>query len=143
MGLHYNSQSTWYSLSNDGTNFTVEQTLFNNLSSQDFNIVALGFVMNGNRLLGTLYGATAVPTLDQNQIFARWLQKKVVILDSSGTQNLPQGSDGPDGQWFQTSQSGHLQGTMLVYDDDGVTPLASGAVDFAPGNAYQLIIGGG
>jgi hypothetical protein len=142
MGLHYNSQSVWFSLSNDGTSFTAEQTLFNNFSSQDLNIVAVGFVMKGNQLLGTLYGATAVPTLDQNQIFARWLQKKVILVDSSGSQSSLQGSYGPDRQWFQ-SQSGGIQGTILVYDDDGVTPLASGTVNFAPGNAYQLIIGGG
>lgn len=143
MGLVYNAQSVWFSLSNDGMKFAVEQTLFNNLSSQDFNIVAVGFVMSGNRLLGTLYGATAVPTLDQNQIFARWLQKKVVILDPSGTEKLAEGSYGPDRQWFQTSQSGNLQGTIFVYDDDAVTPLASGVVDLSPGNSYQLIIGGG
>jgi hypothetical protein len=142
MGLHYNSQSVWFSLSNDGTSFTAEQTLFNNLSSQDLNIVAVGFVMKGNQLLGTLYGATAVPTLDQNQIFARWLQKKVVIVDSSGAQYSLKGSYGPDRQWFQAQSRGN-QGTILVYDDDGVTPLASGTANFVPGNAYQLIIGGG
>lgn len=142
MGLHYNSQSVWFSLSNDGTSFTAEQILFNNLSSQDLNIVAVGFVMKGNQLLGTLYGATAVPTLDQNQIFARWLQKKVIIVDSSGAQYGLKGSYGPDRQWFQ-AQSGGNQGTILVYDDDGVTPLASGTANFVPGNAYQLIIGGG
>jgi hypothetical protein len=33
-----------------------------------------------------------------HKIFARWLQKKVVIADSSGSQYLPQGGYGPDRQ---------------------------------------------
>jgi hypothetical protein len=41
MGLVYNAQSVWFSLSNDGTGFSGEQTLFNNLSAQDLNIVAM------------------------------------------------------------------------------------------------------
>jgi hypothetical protein len=134
-------QSATYSLSKDGRNFPSEQILFKNTSGQDLYIVALGFVLKGNRLLGALYGASAVETLDQNQIFARWLQKKVVIHDNAGTTQETSGSYGPDRQWFTVLQS--LVGTISVYAEDGVTPLAAGSVSISAGKAYQLVLGGG
>ncbi len=143
MALHFNAQSLWYSLSNDGVSFSPEQLLFRHVSAQDQYIVALGFVMKGNQLLGTLYGASAVETLDQNQIFARWLQKKLIIRDDSGSTHQPTGGYGPDRQWFQTPQSGSITGSVVVYAEDGVTPLASGSVDASSGKAYQLVLSGG
>jgi hypothetical protein len=140
MGLHNNAQALWYSLSNDGVSFGSEQTLFNHLSAQDLYMVALGFVTRGNEMLGVLYGASAVETLDQNRIFARWLQKKVVITDSSGVQYFAQGGYGPDRQWLQAPTSGTLEGTMVVYAEDGVTPLGSSMVTLTPSKAYTLIL---
>ena len=67
---------------NDGVTFNPQHVLFQNVSAQDRYIVALGFVTKGTQLLGALYGAGPVESLDQNQIFARWLQKKVLITDS-------------------------------------------------------------
>jgi hypothetical protein len=136
-------QSIFFSLSNDGIAFDPQRVLFHNLSAQDLYIVALGFVTRGGQLSGLLYGASAVETLDQNQIFARWLQKKVVITDSLGAQYSPQGGYGPDRQWFQTPPSGLLQGTITVYAEDGVTPLAAGSVNLSAGKAYQLVLGEG
>ena len=78
-----------------------------------------------------------------NRIFARWLQKKVAISDSTGVQLTLQGGYGPDRQWFQMPASGSLQGTILVYAEDGVTPLASGTVNLSGGKAYQLVLGPG
>jgi hypothetical protein len=140
MGLHNNDQSLRYSLSNDGVSFGSEQTLFNHLSAQDLYMVALDFVTRGNELSGILYGASAVETLDQNRIFARWLQKKVVITDSTGVQYFVRGGYGPDRQWFQAPASGSLEGTMVVYAEDGVTPLGSSLVTLAPGIAYTLVL---
>lgn len=140
MGLHNNDQSLRYSLSNDGVSFASEQTLFNHLSAQDLYMVALGFVTKGNEILGVLYGASAVETLDQNRIFARWLQKKVMITDSSGVQYFAQGAYGPERQWFQTPVSGILEGTMVVYDEDGVTSLGSSLVTLTAGKAYTLVL---
>jgi hypothetical protein len=140
MGLHINSQTIWYSLSNDGVNFNQKQTLLNNLSFADQYIVALGFVTKGNQLLGVLYGASAVPSLDQNQIFARWLQKKVLIKDASGTQFAAQGGLGPDRQWFHAPQSGSLQGTMTVDAEDGSTLLGSGTVSISAGKSYRVVL---
>jgi len=140
MGLAYNAQSVWFSLSNDGTSFPPDKPLFNNVSALDLNIVAVGFVMKGNQLLGVVYGGTAVPKLDQNEIFGRWLQKKVVVTDSSGGQYTLQGGYGPDRQWFQVPASGSFQGMITVYDEDGVTPLARGSVNLTARNAYQLFL---
>jgi hypothetical protein len=133
-------QSVTYSLSTDGRNFPPEQVLFRNISDQDRYIVALGFVLKGNQVLGALYGASAVETLDQNQIFARWLQKKIVISDNSGSSQMAIGGYGPDRQWFQTPSSGTLQGTISVYAEDGVTPLAHGPVTVNSGKAYKLVV---
>lgn len=114
MALPFNDQSLFYSLSNDGVSFKPEQALFDHLSSQDLYIVAVAFVTQGNKLLGVLYGASAVESLDQNQIFARWLQKKVVITDSSGMQYTLQGGYGPDRELFQPPSSGSLQGIITA-----------------------------
>jgi len=140
MGLHHNDQSLRYSLSNDGVNFLPEQTLFSHLSAQDLYIVAVGFVTRGDQLLGVLYGASAVDTLDRNQIFARWLQKSIVITDSSGVVYFAQGGYGPDRQWFPAPASGSLEGTMVVYAEDGVTPLGSSFVTLTSGKAFTLVL---
>ncbi|PYV99558.1 MAG: hypothetical protein DMG89_07690 [Acidobacteria bacterium] len=133
-------QSVFLSISNDGITFNDQHILFQNVSAQDRYIVALGFVTKGTQLLGALYGAGPVESLDQNQIFARWLQKKVVITDSANVQYSPQGGYGPDRQQFQISQAGPLKGTINVYAEDGVTPLASGSVNVSAGKAYQLVL---
>jgi hypothetical protein len=78
-----------------------------------------------------------------DQIFARWLQKKVVITDSSGVQYTSRIGYGPDRQWFQSPASGSIQGTITVYAEDGITPLAKGSVNVSGGNAYQLVLSGG
>ncbi len=139
MGVHFNGELVRYSLSSDGVSFAPEQILFPHLSAQDRYMVAVDFVTQGDKLLGVLYGASAVASLDQNQIFARWLQKKVVLVDSSGNQIPVQGSYGPDRQQFAIS-SGSLRGTIWVYAEDGLTPLATGQVQLAAGQSYHLIL---
>jgi hypothetical protein len=104
---------------------------------------SVGFVTKRNQLLGALYGAnTGSPDnqLSDNQIYARWLQKKVVITDFSGAQYSAQGSYGPDRQWFQGSSSGNLEGTMVVYAEDGITPLGSSLVTLTAGKSYSLVL---
>jgi hypothetical protein len=139
-GLGHNEQTLWYSISNDGVTFQPEQVLFKQLSASDYWIVTIGFVVRENRLLGVLYGASAVETLDQNEIFGRWLQKQVLLTDPTGNGNSAQGGYGPDRQWFQLPASATLHGTISVYAEDGITPLASGSVDVAAGKSYQLTI---
>ena len=96
MGLHRNREGLWYSMSPDGNSFAPEQSLLTHAGPEDRYIVALGWVTEGNRLLGVLYGAGAVPELNRNRIFARWLQKKVVFTSTDGTVCEPAGAVGPD-----------------------------------------------
>jgi hypothetical protein len=100
-------------------------------------------VTSGSRILGVLYGAnTGTPDnqLSDNEIYARWLQRKVVITDSSGAQYFAQGSYGPDRQWFQAPASGTLEGTMVVYAEDGATPLGNSLVTLTAGKTYNLVL---
>jgi hypothetical protein len=132
-------QSVFYSLSNDGVTFNSQQVLFSNLSTKDLYIVALGLVTKQGQLLGAVYGASAVESLDQNQIFARWLQKKVVMTDPSDVEYWPQGGYGPDRQWFQLPSAGPIQLRIHVYAEDGATPVASGIVNVGAGKVYDLV----
>ena len=133
-----------YSLSNDGITFGPEFTLFGGAYPEDQFVTTPAFVTSGSSILGVLYGANPVDVLNAaDQIFARWLQKKVVITDSSGVQYTSQIGYGPDRQWFQSPASGSIQGTITVYAEDGITPLARGSVNVSGENAYQLALSGG
>ena len=139
MGMQTIFSQLSYSLSNDGINFGPEQIMFGPAYSPDDALfVTMCFVTHGNALLGALYGGTDRPA-NPNSIYARWLQKKVVLADSSGNQIPVQGSYGPDRQQFAIS-SGSLQGTIWVYAEDGLTPVATGQVQLAEGQSYQLIL---
>ena len=129
-----------YSLSNDSVQFGKEQKMFGGSSIQDQYPTTPAFVMKRNQLLGVLYGGNPIDLLNaQDSIFARWLQKKLVISDASGAQQTIVGAYGPDRQWLQTA-GGTFQGTIAVYAEDGLTPLAAGAVNVSAGTAYQLVL---
>ena len=123
MGLHMNREGLWYSMSPDGDTFAPEQPLLTHAGTEDRYIVALGWVTEGNRLLGVLYGAGAVPELNRNRIFARWLQKKVVFTSEDGTVCEPAGSIGPDRQLIRIPDGVNPKGTLQVFAEDGTTPL--------------------
>lgn len=125
MALHMNTGRTWYSLSQDGRNFAAEQPLLKSLGPEDRYIVALGWVQDGNRLLGVLYGAGASPGLDRNRIFARWLQKKVVLVTTDGTRYEPTASLGPDRQVICVPPDMASQGRFETFSEDGRTLLGS------------------
>jgi hypothetical protein len=87
-----------------------------------------------------VYGGDAYDFLDPGaQIFARWLQKKVVIQDSTGVYLL-EGSYGPDRQWFAVSGGQTVQGTITVFAEDGVTPIGTGPITLTGGKTYQLVL---
>jgi hypothetical protein len=135
------SQVTFsYSLSNDGKQFGPEQTLFTlPQGAQDSFGVTPAFVTRTGHVLGVLYGANSQDLLSATDaIFARWLQKKIEVIDSSGTTVEPRGAYGPDRQWFAVGRTGTLQGTIRVFAEDGVTPLATGPIDLSAGKAYVL-----
>ena len=144
MGLHTNIEHVWYSLSNDGVQFSQEHTMFGSAYASDLFLITLGFVTRNNQVLGVLYGGNTEGAFQaQDAIFGRWLQKKVVITDSSGVTYAAQGGFGPDRQWFKAPASGTISGTVTVQAEDGVTPLASGSASVSAGKAYQLVLIGG
>lgn len=136
MGLHMNGDKLWCSLSEDGMKFTAPRELARNLDDADRYICSFGWVVCGNRLLGFLYGAGPVPTVDRNRIFARWLQKKVVFTANDGTRYEPIASLGPDRQILNAPKDKNVEGYFTVYGEDGSTvviekcpgTLISGAV---------------
>lgn len=138
MGLMSNADEVWYSLSNDGVLFPVEQTMFHHQSSQDMGIVSLSFVTSGTQLLGVLYGASTDPDLSINQIYGRWLQKRIVLFDSLGNAYPRLGGYGPDRQWFTVPQT--ITGTAVFYAEDGTTQLGSNIVTLTPGKSYNLVL---
>jgi hypothetical protein len=146
MGLHQNGAVLWQTISTNSLAFGPAQLLFTNLGAADRYIVALGWVTKGSedspgrKLLGVLYGAGPVTTLDQNQIYARWLEKRVVFVTGprhrySATQAL-----GPDRQLLEipvgTSRRGHFE----IYAEDGETLLVTGPEqEIKSGRTYQLV----
>lgn len=125
MGLHANGDRLWYTLSQDPAQFPAEIELARNVGDQDRYIVAIGWVTQGDRVLGAVYGAGAVPELNRNRLFARWLQKRVVFVDASGQRHEATGALGPDRQIIRLPEGGPIEGRFEVYAEDGRTPLGA------------------
>jgi hypothetical protein len=138
MGLHMNGDKLWYALSTDGMEFDAPKDLAKNLGDADRYMVAIGWVTRGNRVLGFLYGAGAVGSLDHNRIFGRWLQKKVVFVASDGTRYEPSSAMGPDRQIIKIPQGKELDGTFEVYAEDGVTLLGKSPGKAVPSAGYMV-----
>jgi len=138
MGLHMNQQHLWYALSKDGMHFGKEQTLLTHRDAADKYIVAIGWVCKDNRLLGVLYGAGAVGSLDHNRIFGRWLQRKVVFVADDGTRYEPDEALGPNRQLIRLPEGRH-KGHWEVYAEDGKTLLAGPLpADASNGHVFKL-----
>jgi len=103
------------------------------LADADAYIVALGWVVRGpqaspgRKLLGVLYGAGPVPSLDHNSIYARWLQKRVMFVAEDGRRFPGTKSLGPDRQLLALPAAGPITGRFEVYGEDGVTLLGTSA----------------
>ena len=138
MGLHMNTQKLWYSLSQDGIHFNPARELAANLGDKDRYIVAVGWVVKDQRVLGFLYGAGEVPGLDRNRIFARWLQKKVVFIAEDGTRCEPTAALGPDRQIIAVPKDKEVKGDFVVYAEDGSTELMRCAGTLTSGAIFEL-----
>ncbi len=139
MAIHGNTERLWYALSADGLKFDRQRELLTSLGESDKFIVAVGWVVRDDRLLGLLYGAGAVPSLDRNRIYARWLQKRLVFTDSAGERHEPVRALGPDRQVLslkgERPQEGHLQ----VLAEDGRTSLCEPIpLTLVPGAVYRI-----
>ena len=139
MAMHMNGDTLWYSLSSDGIRFDQPKQLAKNLGEKDRYMVAIGWVMHGNSLLGFLYGAGEVPTLDRNRIWARWLQKKVVFVASDGVRYEGSGALGPDRQIIRVPRDKAIAGHFELYSEDSTTPLITGAeATIASGAVFKV-----
>lgn len=126
MALHQNTGKLWYALSRDGKSFAPEHLLAEHRSDADQFMVAVGWVKQGNRILGFLYGAGAASSRDRNRIFGRWLQKKIVYVDSKGLAHEAHGAVGPDRQVIPLGAGFEDHGgRMIVYAEDGTTKRAT------------------
>jgi hypothetical protein len=139
MGLHRNCDRLWYSLSADGMHFEPERELVSHLWDADRYIVAVGWVVQDGRLLGLLYGAGAVPGLDRNRIFARWLQKRIVFLSADGKRYEPTRSLGPDRQLIALNGRKEIQGHFEVFGEDGKTRLGPAIAGKAVSGGIYLL----
>lgn len=123
MGLHRNTDRLWYALSEDGRHFEPQRELGTSSGPDDRYIVAIGWVVRDDRLLGFVYGAGAVPELNRNRLFARWLQKKVVFTDDRGRSYTTTAALGPDRAMIPLGEAKSLTGFVQVFAEDGTTPL--------------------
>jgi len=139
MGLHMNGDRLWYSLSKDGMTFGEVKELAKNLGDRDRYIVAIGWVTRGNRVLGFLYGAGEVPTLERNRIWGRWLQKRLVFVSKDATRYEALGALGPDRQVFAAPRDRATEGHFEVYAEDGVTRIGGNiAARLESGGVYVM-----
>jgi hypothetical protein len=126
MLLHHNGDSLAQSASTDSAHFPDPRTLFTALGNQDRYMVACGLVAHGDSAYGVLYGSGAMKSLDQNRIFARWLQKRVVFRTAKGDIAVKGRSLGPDRLLVPIPAGvSSVSGTLSLYAEDGVTPLGS------------------
>lgn len=122
MGLHRNRDGIWYSISNEADTFPEEQLLLRPLGELDRYIVAMGWVQAHGKLLGVLYGAGPVKELNRNQIFARWLQKRITFETEDGTVYKVEKSLGSDTALLPLPEGPHV-GTLRAWESDGETLL--------------------
>ena len=139
MGLHMNTDKLWYSLSLDGLHFAPARLLAGNKGKADRYMVAVGWVVENQRVLGFLYGAGEAPTLDRNRIFGRWLQKKVVFQADDGKRYKPKAALGPDRQILVVPRNKEIKGNFIVYSEDGSTTLLKAPGTLASGAVYTLV----
>jgi hypothetical protein len=86
-----------------------------------------------------LYGAGPASALNQNSIYARWLQRKVVFVANDGTRYPGTKALGPDRQLLAFSNAGPVTGRFEVYAEDGATLLGmSVAQTVSSGQSYRL-----
>jgi hypothetical protein len=146
MGLHMNTDRLWYSVSRDPLHFPASHELARNVGEKDRYIVAIGWVMDGahdspgRRVLGFLYGAGAVSSLDRNRIFARWLQKKVTFVSAGGQRISGSEAFGPDRQIIRLDQVDKpLRGHFALFGEDGKSLLSrSEVLTVEPGSIFKL-----
>jgi hypothetical protein len=136
---HANGHAVWSTVSTSLTSPGSLVQLIANEGNADQYIVAAGWVQDGTRLYGPLYGAGPVATLDQNQIFASWLQKKVVFENAYVRWGDVERGFGPTTVRMTLATGDDVEtGQFTVYDSDGTTLLyRSPTVTMRAGDVWQ------
>jgi hypothetical protein len=133
MALHGNADRLFFSLSRDPAKFPEQKTLLTIRGDGERFVTSVGWVCEDGRVLGLLYGAGSKASLDANRIFARWLQRQIVIDD------VPPdvAAVGPDRQLLRLPAQ--RRATIRLLAEDRVTPIAaSERTVLTPGRAYRL-----
>lgn len=142
-----NVNKIWYSVANSPTPAPISapSLLFDSSSAQPISgldpfIVSEGFVTDGTRLLGVLYGATTDAQHWGNAIFARWLQKGVRLSNASTTLTWMK-ANGPNNSVLMMVPGNPLEtGTVSIYDTDGTTILyTSPAITLREGDVWRYV----
>ena len=139
LATHVNTGNIHLSLSSSLTSFTDAPIVLESRGEDDKYIVAPGLVSDGKRLLGVLYGACAVNTLNFNRIFARWLQLKVIFKNKYVQWGDIEEAYGPDR--IRMYQNSSIEtGEFYIYDSDGATLLyTSPTVTMRSGDIWKLL----
>lgn len=122
-GYHANGDRVYYSLGPNPSNAGIGvRTLFLNKGAPDRYIVSCGFVRDANKLIGCLFGAGPVSSLDQNRIFARWLQRMTLFSNASVRWGDIEESVGPDTTRVYMAAGQHVEtGKIKIFAEDGTT----------------------
>ena len=137
MAAHMNGSEMWYSLSRDGLGFGPRRTLTRSRSDADKYMVAVGWVTDGVRIHGFLYGAGAVRALNENRIFAKWLQKRVVFEAEDGRRFEQAEGFGPSALLLHVPDT-ETAGTLNVFAEDGRTALYAVRASIQSGQRWRL-----
>ena len=110
------------------------------VSGADPIMVSEGWVTDGTRLLGVLYGATTDPEMWGNSIYARWLQKRAKLANAYTSLEWTK-ANGPDNGVIMMVPGSPLEtGNVTVYDSDGTTVLhTSPKVTMRQGDVWQYV----
>ena len=152
LGLHANSQQTYMSSVVGGgppSTWPSSRVLFRHRDTTDNYIVSVGMVTDdaATTLRGALYGAGAVPQLDNNRVFATWLQRRAIFRSNDNATVWGLGdaasAHGPEKAVLCTNAAS-LAGRWFLYDADYVDESSPGTllavspqVTVATGDVWQ------
>lgn len=132
---HTNNNLMWVSTTTNLSALNDPVVAFTSNGSADATMATCGWVQDGTRILGMLYGGGPPSTNNQFRIFARWLQKRVVFTNAYGTWDVNTGYTPSNSRLALTSIE---TGRFKVYDTDGTTLLyTSPEVTVRPGDMWS------
>lgn len=150
MALHENGPQVFASVSWTPYSFPMPSPLFSHMATPDQYMVSIGLVVDSTEtvLLGALYGAGPASTLDENNIFAAWLQRQVLFINDDNTTVWGIGDAtraiGPFSCSLLMNQA-EMEGRFWVYDTDsdgetgGTLMYVSPVVTVTQGDMWEIV----